>query len=421
MKIAFVFLLLITSFTHAEKTALEAANDAAFKSFDTKESLKGGDIEAKAIDIKNKVRSFIESGVYDGQLNRAKEIRTDLIDKRGEPALAGTPQEAIDRIKAPGQTYIFVSKSMPDGELRQFFNSLNGLKVENVEVAFRGMFEGNKTIPDFMKEIGLMVRDFGLKETSVSIGMNPVAFREYAITKVPTMIYTHEDGTHSIINGSINISYFLKSIGNTGQEIPSNGHQYKIAEKDFFLEIQERLAKIDFDSQMVNAKKKYWDSVGKNNIPQSVIFEQYDVDMTVEVSKDIVASDGKSERVIAREGQRFNPLNQPMMAAFNRSLIIFDPNSLPQLEWAKDRVKEALSENLKPVVMITRLIDSSKENSFAELEQLLRQQIFIAPDLILERFEIKSLPSLIEKSPVKGSMRVSVFACDFVTCGGSNE
>src|SRR5690606_34044894 len=115
---------------------------------------------------------------------------------------------------------------------------------------FRGLFEGNKTFVDFSRTAADLVYELGLRNTDTNITLNPTAYREFGVTEVPQLVYSHEDESVSRVLGSINIIGFFKQLEAEGKTFPKAGNTFEIAERDFFEEIQERLAKIDFDKRI---------------------------------------------------------------------------------------------------------------------------------------------------------------------------
>lgn len=423
-----LFFLVLVSNAYADsaqkESAYQRANKAVIGALDAADNAKGGQQSIDTQAIKDKVAEWMSSGAYSEQEAKAQAVYDRTMEARQESVLFGDQQQAIERIKKTGKVYVFISSSIPDGVLRSLFLSLNDQDFDfEVEIAFRGMFEGDKTFIDFSRSAGQLVSRLGLRDTKAVVGMNPTAYREFSVSDVPQLVYVHEDGSITRRKGSINVRGFYESLTSTGVEQQRLGEIYKIAERDFFEEIEERLAKIDFDKRIEAAKDNYWNKVVGDfkNLPQSSEHEVRDVDMTVTVSKDIIANDGYRDHVIAREGERFNPLDQPMMASFNRNMIIFDPNSNAQLEWAKKAVEKALAANEMPVVLLAKFIIDDREKSLSLIEKQLSSVVYLADKKILERFNVKAVPVLIKKSPVHGSMRVTQYACEYDRCGAGNE
>ena len=399
------------------ETAIERSNRVAWDAIELKERGADSEQSQRAEEFKFRVDEFLRNGQFHQESESAKNVyhSTRVLKDTGSDK-----DLSIERMFSKNKIYVFVSTSMPRGELVSLFGSLNNLDDIEIEVAYRGLLPGNRTLVDFSKELGLMVRELGLKSTVPVVGLNPTMFRELQVGSVPQMAFIHDNKTFSRISGSINIREFISKVGkNNGAPADFGivGNVYKIAEKDFFLEIQERLAKIDWKTIPERAQKKYWTSLKPITLPEGSLSRRYDVDMTVEVTQDIKASDGQKEYIIARKGDQFNPLNQQLLSRFNRRIIGFNPNIRSQKLWAIEQVKDALKNNQQPVVMISELLSEKHGDTFGLLESDLKARIFILPSLVIERFEIQSLPFTVERSVVnEGSMSVTLYRCSDLEC-----
>lgn len=404
----------------SDESSFQRANSAVWGAIESSEAGKDGVENERAIKIQKKVDEWISSGAYGQEKEAAQAVYDTTMKAREQSGMFGDQKEAVERIRLPGKVYVFVSNSIPTGVLRSLFQSLNTKDLGfEVEVAFRGLFEGDRTFIDFSNSAGRLVSDLGLKDSDAVVGMNPTAFREFSVTSVPQLVYVHEDGSISRRKGSVNVRDFYKSLGDTGSDHQKTGETYKIAERDFFEEIEERLAKIDWDKKIEVARDNYWNKIDGEfkNLQQSSLYEERDVDMTVVVSSNIVANDGVRDHIIAREGERFNPLDQPIMAAFNRNMIILDPNSAAQLDWAEKTVKESLIKNEKPVILLVKFLEGEREKTLLQVEGILKSHTYLADKKILSRFGVTAVPVSIKKSPVSGYMRVTQYACNYQSCG----
>lgn len=399
----------------AEESVYEQANATAWKAIQAKEAMKGSDQDTNAKTVKEKVLELISSGKFTSNKKLAQDVatraRTSTLDAMN--ALPdGDPATAVERIMAPGKIIVFISNSMPRGQLISLFRSLEATDLD-VEIAYRGLFEGNHTIMDAFRQSGRMLKDLGVKNLGADFNMNPTAFREANIRVVPSMIYVHKDRQLSRVTGSLNVRSFHKSILDSPKDFGNEGAVFDIEEKDFFLEVQERAAKVDWNKKVEHAKQAYWDKQTPYTIPISSEYRSYDVDMTVVVSQDIYAEYNGKKHVIAKAGDRFNPLDQPSMGQFNRRILVFNPNDKKQSEWAKKQVSSSLAINERPVIMLTELMAEDKEKTFSTLEERFRMPIYLLQDKVITTFNLTRVPAAIKRvSPYSGSMRVTYFNCN---------
>lgn len=418
-----MFFIIAYSLTNiANESVYEQANATAWKAIQAKETMKGSRHVVDAKSIKDRVEKLIESGKFKAN----KAIATDISTKARISTLnalnaipSGDIDTAINRIMTPNKIFVFISKSMPRGQILSLLKSLEKTDLD-VEVAYRGLFEGNRTIMDAFKQSGMMLTDLGIKKLAAEFNMNPTAFREANISAVPTMVYVHENRRLSRITGSVNVRSFYESVTDIPKDFGNEGAVFEIEEKDFFVEIQERMAKIDWPQKVEQAKKAYWDNIMSYKIPVSTKYEFFEVDMTNIVNRDIYAEYDGEKHIIAKAGDRFNSLDRPEMAQFNRVMLIFNPNDKKQSDWAQKQVNSALAMNERPVIMLTELLSSHQENTFSILEERYRMPIYLLQDKVVMRFNISKIPASIKRaSNYSGSMRVTYFSCDNRrnTCG----
>lgn len=411
-----VFLIVISSSAYTfDESVYEQANASAWKAIQAKEAMKGSGEDVNARTIKEKVQELISSGKFKSSNTLAKEVATRARASTLDAMNAlpdGDPATAIERIMAPGKIIVFISNSMPRGQLISLLKSLETIELD-VEVAYRGLFEGNHTIMDAFRQSGQMLKNFGINDLGADFNMNPTAFREANITVVPSMIYVHKDRQLSRVTGSVNVRSFHESIMDLPKDFGNEGAVFDIEEKDFFVEVQERAEKVDWNNKVKQATQAYWDKTTPYTIPVSSEYRFYDVDMTVIVSQDIYAEYNGKKHVIANAGDRFNPLDQPGMSQFNRRLLVFNPNDEKQSKWAKKQVTSALSINERPVIMLTELMAKDKEKTFSILEKRFQMPIYLLQDKVITTFNLIRIPAAINRvSQHSGSMRVTYFNCN---------
>lgn len=391
---------------HAE-TSIETAREIVNQSLHTRPS------EASTL-----TQRFIEQsqGGHDEALFvRAREAATAARRASLEAISTSERQSAAtERMAQPGRVYVFVSSSMPRGQFVSLVKSLQGTDLD-VEVVYRGLLPGNRTLVDFSREVKSFVRTIE-SEFSVPISLNPTVFREAGVDVVPALAVVDEMGQYVVREGEINIRSFLDDISRGVTERKRLGAVVEVAERDLTEEIRERLLAIDWDSKIKAAKSRYWERQGLRGLPVSSKTEAFDIDMSVVVGEDIQADVDGQTVVIARKGSVFNPLDQPAFRTFNRSLLVFDPNDQRQIEWAKAKMAEAFALNRAPMLLISDVLEGRSWDSFQELEQVFGSRVFVLVPQIVSRFHLASVPVLINPSVTPGSMRVSYFNC----VGGSS-
>jgi conjugal transfer pilus assembly protein TraW len=391
---------------HAE-TGIETAREIVNQS-----------LHAQPSEASNLTQRFIEQtlGSHDEVLFvKAKELAAEARRASLESiSTSGRQSAAVERMAQSGRVYVFVSSSMPRGQFVSLFKSLQGTDLD-VEVVYRGLLPGNRTLVDFSREVKTFVRTIE-PEFSVPISLNPTVFREAEVGVVPALAVVDGMGRYVVREGEINVRSFLDDISRGVTERKRLGAVADVAERDLTEEIRERLLAIDWDSKIKAAKSRYWVRQGLGSLPVASKTEAFDIDMSVVVNDDVQAEIDGQTVVIARKGSVFNPLDQPAFRTFNRSLLVFDPNDPRQIEWAKAKVTEALTLNRAPMLLISDVLEGRGWDSFQELEQAFGSRVFVLLPQIVSRFHLDSVPVLINPSVIPGSMRVSYFNC----VGGSS-
>jgi hypothetical protein len=418
-----LFILFFSAVNYAmsdETSVLQDAHEATWKAINAKDAMKGSDVHDKALSIKDRIKLLIDSGHLQSTKAFAKNLASSA--KSATKRSMNLPPDvdsmtAVDRHLQSGKVLVFISNSMPRGQVRSLLESLKSTN-HNVEVAYRGLFKGNRNITQFTKQLSYQLNDMGIESSNASIGLNPTIFREVGVSVVPTLAYIHSDKSISRLTGVVNIDRFVEDLSDTGVDLGNDGATYDIEEKDFFVELQERMAMVDWKKKVQSAKDNYWKKQSPYDLSISMNDESYDVDMTVEVNENIYAEYNGERHVIATKGQRFNPLYQPSMAGFNRRMLIFNPNDSRQIKWAIDQVNEALLNNERPMVMLTSLLEGNRSETFSDLEGRLNVKIYLVQDVIIQRFNVQKIPTIIRrKNADSGLMSVTNFSCRGVdTC-----
>lgn len=409
MRMMLVAAILFFSLPAFSESAYEAANKAAWKNEAIAEQV-GGEIK----DLAEKFKKVMSE--YDGTAGQRAQSLADVA--RGHAvesnAFNSTREDVINAIRSPGKVYVFVSSSMPKGQIISLYQSLSRTPL-NVEVAYRGLFPGNRTLIDFSRQAGEILRDSS-DQVNAIVGLNPTAFKEFGVDQVPCLVFISENGEPIKQYGSVNVSEFFNSASRGESIVSPVGATFAIAERDLIEEIQDRMSSINWQEKIGKAKDRYWERNSPKSLPTGVEGLKLSLDMSVRVDDDISADANGKHYVIARKGEVFNPMLQPMMSQYNRRIIVLNPNEERQVAWAKDEVQDALSRNMKPVVMLSELLSGDKWDTFGKLEKELLVSIYSLPDIVVDRFSLSSVPVVIEPSVTRGFMDINYIRCDGAVC-----
>ena len=161
------------------------------------------------------------------------------------------------------------------------------------------------------------------------------------------------------------------------------GNTYPIAEKDALEEIKEKAKNIDI-SRYIN-KNKLENKI-KNYRPNDTpplktahSDSSFTVDLTYTLDFDI--TDGRGN-IVYPKGYTFNPLDY---INYNRTIVVINGADNRQVEWFEE---SKYGKDINTLLLITN-------GSYYRLSQKLKRQVFYANTKIVERFELKAVPSVI--------------------------
>ncbi len=186
------------------------------------------------------------------------------------------------------------------------------------------------------------------------------------------------------------ISILVVSLPAFGQiiNLGTVGTTYPIVEKDALVEIQEKVKSIDFSKTLSreNWGQKIKDFKPKNlvTLPPAKKNRSFLVDMTYSLEFDIprVNEKGEVTGTLYPKGYTFNPLDY---ISYPSTIIFLDATDTAQLTWLKD---SPYLDDLKVTLIVT-------DGNWYELSTELNTRVYYASELMIERFQIKALPSIV--------------------------
>ncbi|MBI1823814.1 MAG: hypothetical protein HYR80_06875, partial [Nitrospirae bacterium] len=112
----------------------------------------------------------------------------NLPDSRQTSFAGGKPSLSSERI------YLFVSSSIPQRTLRNYVRTIADLDDPNIYIVLRGFIGGMKTVAPTQKFIGDLIKKNPdcvgeCPSYQVNTIIDPLLFRRYAITTVPSVVY----------------------------------------------------------------------------------------------------------------------------------------------------------------------------------------------------------------------------------------
>jgi conjugal transfer pilus assembly protein TraW len=174
-------------------------------------------------------------------------------------------------------------------------------------------------------------------------------------------------------------------------DLGQRGTIFGIAEPDMIEEMQRRMHEYDWAKEKQHAIDNFWanqkDSV---SLPTAQKNSERNIDTSVVSSQDIYHPDG---RLIVKKGQKINPQAiMPMRHAY----ILFDATNKKQVEIAK-KVGDGMLKKHKPVVyLFSKMGYESGWDHYNRTQEIMNAPIYKLNQTIVDRFQVRVLPSLIE-------------------------
>jgi hypothetical protein len=162
------------------------------------------------------------------------------------------------------------------------------------------------------------------------------------------------------------------------------GKTYQIAEPDAYEEILEAAKKVDLEKykKALQESIKKYAVVDEFKIPYAKETRTRYFEPRYELPFDIVDANG---RVIYPKGFTFNPLQYMTLYGV---FVFFDAGNTLHLNWLK---KEGYTKRLDVMFIAVK-------GNVVEASRVLKAPVYKASKIILERFDVKKIPSIIRQN-----------------------
>ena len=166
------------------------------------------------------------------------------------PALDPTPAPAV---APPRQFTVFVSRSLPDSELKALFAAAAGHR--DVRIVFRGMRPGER-LDAAIRGWQALLRGLDPPPT---LELDPPAFQVAGVTAVPVLRLEERGQEVARVRGTLALDWFAREVaaGRRG-DLGSYGPMAAIVEPDLLAVLRQRAAALDWDRLKTQAQARYW-------------------------------------------------------------------------------------------------------------------------------------------------------------------
>lgn len=298
------------------------------------------------------------------------------------------PSSRAQTVPIPGRVLIFASFSIPPATLK---NLLDQATEPNVVLVLRGVPKGSN-VSEIVRDLKRMVPD----EAHVPhVLLDPTLFRRYGIDRVPSFVLERESQHKAITAvGAVNTRWLRRMAANVkpGQEhLGERAESYGIAETDLILEMQQRLAGIDWTARREAAMRHFWSKRQGTfvDLPESRERLEFLVDPSVRVTEDLEDADGN---LLVAAGQTFNPL---AWAPMSKTIVVFRGTDPKQVATAAEVARAARTGGRGVILLTTDLATDRGWTHLSELESRLAGAVYVLPEALVERFHLRRIPATV--------------------------
>lgn len=284
--------------------------------------------------------------------------------------------------KPSAEIVVYVSSTLPDSEISDAVQALEGIDSVRGRVVYRGIEDGEK-LGDFAQRARRVVGELDVEKTSFEL--DPTRFRASTVTAVPRMEYRDEDGDIvAAVDGLSNPMWLMEQIdqGERG-ELGTRGPVREIAERDLIELMKERFLALDLEAERDRTIETFWDRIAMERLAAATETKTRRLNPAIRIPKAITAADGE---VIHPAGTIINPL---LIRDFTRRLLIINPTRQAEREWLKNRPER----DLKDIVMITDIDRAAGWDGYVELQDDLGESAFLLTPDVRQRFQIQATPT----------------------------
>lgn len=324
----------------------------------------------------------IEKAVEIFQKPLDKKEFKDIVSKTKEEVKKALSQNGegenfcADCPESQTTVYYFFSFSMPEEVILRAMRDaikINEEGKERVSLVLRGFVRNDlrATINELYKYLQMIGDD-------IPVEVDPESFERFRVTGVPQVLGVRDGGKIGVIKGDlVSLPYALSKFAEELKDYGLFGKLYPIREENAF--------------KVLASKQKEVERGLRERIPQikkrMVILSKYDglfehakedrvyyIDPRVMLEDDIYDHRGN---IIVPAGTVFDPTEYVKLGRY----VVIDGNSKKQVEFA-------LNGDFRKIIIISGNIE--------ELINTYKKPFYFANDELIERFQIKRVPAIIE-------------------------
>jgi len=336
-----------------------------------------------------------------------KAAQTLGMDSPTGDALVGQMKAQAAAAHRPVHFRLFVSQSMGDDAVRMAM--LLGKGHDDMQLVFRGM-KPDQTIGQLSRYLMSLHKAAPKHDERLpSIVIDPIYFTQENVAAVPVLEQLDDQGkVVARVAGIADPNWISAQVrdGRTG-DLGTLGPVKVVAELDMMKVMQAKAKAFDVEAWKKHAVDSYWTKVPFTDLPAVTKQKTYTIDPTVVVTHDITLPNGK---VLAKKGDRFNPLND---IGFHQKLLIFDETDPAQVDYAEAFLKA--NADITVMLITTKVDRKGSWQGYRDVENKMRHAIYMLNQSIVDTWKLEAVPSVVTANS-------SVFVINEVPVhqGGSN-
>lgn len=302
--------------------------------------------------------------------------------KNAQPGLFQSQEKTPEK----WQTIFFVSFSLGHDDLMDVLDT--AASTPDSLVVFRGIRDEK----NFAKSVTEIQQLAAKMNPMPNIALDPTLFRDYRVSKVPTIISFDKDMTQEVarVSGVIDPSWLAAKIkaGKTG-DLGVRGDVEEILERDLIDVMKEKIAAINWDQKKEDAKNNYWNKQQFIELPAATKPRTRAIDPSVTITQDINDADGKT---IIPAGTTMNPLR---IKKFQQAVVVFDPLDKEQVKLVDLKLAELKKKYARVTLIVTHFDRQDGWKSYESITDHFDAPVFkLTPD-VHSTFQLEFTPSII--------------------------
>ncbi len=277
--------------------------------------------------------------------------------------------------------YVFISLSMPEAALRALMlEALQDPSLPPTVFVLRGWQP--PALGELVARLNRVLPEGDSLGALPNVQINPNLFRDSDIGVVPTFVTKQPSGRWGRLMGTTTLADALAKIQDDHYEGTAFGSTYAIEEPDILALIEQRLAGMNWQQQVEQARAGVFRRSTGSALPQAVEDDSYLVDLTVTVNQDLAGAAGE---VFAYQGESVNPFDY---LTVQTKYVFFDANAPAQRRVAREWMARF------PYTQLITTLPVEDPAARKTMLQEMGQPVHEINAALIDRFALRAVPAV---------------------------